>query len=93
MATETAPDTAKLQTEIERLQAGLDEAVDKIRTLRGELPNGHDTTFASAEKMWSEVRRQAQQIGHEIEERPLVSAATAFGAGIALGLLFGGRRG
>ena len=93
MASETASsDTVKLEADIERLQTGLDEAADKMRALRGQLSNGHDTTVAAAEKMWGELRRQAQQIGHEIEERPLISAATALGAGIALGLLFGGRR-
>ena len=34
---------------------------------------------------------QAQQVSHEIEERPLVSAMTAFGAGVAIGMLFSGR--
>ena len=52
-----------------------------------------DSALATAEKMWTEVKRQAQQVGHEIEDRPLVSAFTALGAGIAIGVLFGGRRG
>jgi hypothetical protein len=94
MATTTTPDVTALKTEIERLQAGLNAAVDQIRGLDGgDILNGHDTTLAAAEKMWTEVKRQAQQVGHEIEERPLVSALTAFGTGIAIGMLFGGRRG
>ncbi len=93
MATETAPDVAALQGEIERLRAGLDAAVQKMNGLNRDLPlNGHDSAIASAEKLWTEVKRQAQQVGHEIEERPLISAATAFGAGIAIGMFFGGRR-
>jgi hypothetical protein len=72
---------------------GLNAAVAKMRGLNGEGLGGHDSTLASAEKMWTGVKRQAQQVGHEIEERPLVSALTAFGVGIAIGMLFGGRRG
>ncbi|HTT78864.1 MAG TPA: hypothetical protein VMF86_04220, partial [Stellaceae bacterium] len=82
------------QGEIERLQAGLDAAIETMRRLGGdELPNGHDTALASAEKMWTGVKRQAEQVGHEIEQRPLVSAVAAFGIGMAIGLLFRGRRG
>ena len=90
MASES--EVVALQSEIQQLQAGLDAAVQKMRALGGELPNGHTSTIETAEKMWTEVKRQAQTVGHEIEERPLVSAATALAAGIASGLLFGGRR-
>ncbi len=93
MATATNSDVAALQAEIQQLQAGLAAAVEKMRGLSGEVPNGQDTTLASAEKVWTGVKRQAQQVGHEIEEWPLISALTAFGAGIAIGMLFGGRRG
>lgn len=94
MAITTEPEVTALKSEIKRLQAGLDAAVDKLRGLDGDkLSNGHDSTLASAERMWTEMKRQVQQVGHEIEERPLVSAATALGAGIAIGMLFGGRRG
>jgi ElaB/YqjD/DUF883 family membrane-anchored ribosome-binding protein len=94
MATETTSEVAALQQEIEQLQAGLDAALQKLRRLNGgELPNGHDSALASAEKMWADLRQQAQQVSHEIEERPFISAITAFGIGIAIGMLFRGRRG
>jgi ElaB/YqjD/DUF883 family membrane-anchored ribosome-binding protein len=94
MATATAPDVAALESEIRQLRAGLEAATEKMRGLRnGEASNGQASTFGAAERMWSEVKQQAQQVGHEIEERPLVSALTAFGAGIALGVLLGARRG
>jgi len=93
MATATAPDVTELRTEIERLQSDLNATIEKVRELSGEWPNGHDSALATAERMWMEVKRQAQQVGHEIEERPLVSAVTAFGAGVAIGMLFSGRRG
>jgi hypothetical protein len=94
MATTTTPDVTALKTEIERLRAGLDAAVDKMRALNGGAGlEGYDSALATAEKMWTGVKRQAQQVGHGIEERPLVSALTAFGVGVAIGMLFGGRRG
>jgi ElaB/YqjD/DUF883 family membrane-anchored ribosome-binding protein len=91
--TATAPDVTALQTELAQLQEGLAAAVEEVRRIGGQLPNGHDTAFVAAGKMWTEAKRQVQQVGHEIEERPLVSAATAFGAGMAIGMLFSGRRG
>ena len=92
MATVTAPDVTELRIEIERLQSDLKATIEKVRELAGEWPNGHDSALAAAERMWLEVKRQAQQVSHEIEERPLVSAMTAFGAGVAIGMLFSGRR-
>ena len=92
MATVTAPDVTELRIEIERLQSDLNATIEKVRELTGEWPDGHDSALATAERMWLELKRQAQQVGQEIEERPLVSAVTAVGAGIAIGMLFGGRR-
>ena len=43
--------------------------------------------------MWGEVRQKAQQVGHEIEERPLTSALGAFSTGLLLGMLLNARRG
>jgi ElaB/YqjD/DUF883 family membrane-anchored ribosome-binding protein len=84
----TATELTTLKNDIEQLQAGLNSAIERLRGLNGgELPNGRASSLATAEKWWTDVKQQAQQIGHEIEERPLVSAMTAFGAGIALGLL------
>ena len=92
MATATVPEVTELRIEIERLQSDLKATIEKVRELSGEWANGHDSALATAERMWLEVKRQAQQVGQEIEERPLVSAVTAFGAGVAIGMLFGGRR-
>jgi ElaB/YqjD/DUF883 family membrane-anchored ribosome-binding protein len=46
----------------------------------------------SAEKVWGEVRRQAQQVGQEIEDRPFASALAAFSTGLLLGMLLNSRR-
>jgi hypothetical protein len=90
----TTPELTTLQHNIERLQAGLNTTIERLRQLDGgNLANGHDSSLATAEKWWTDMKQQAQQIGHEIEERPLASAMTAFGAGIALGLVIGWRYG
>lgn len=47
---------------------------------------------ATGERAWSEVKRGADELTQRIESRPVTSAATAFGIGVVLGLLFGGRR-
>ena len=87
------PEMSELRQEIDQLRAGLDAALEKMRRLNGgELPNGHDA-FAAAEKMWAELKRQAQQVSDEIEEKPLISAVTAFSIGVTVGMLLRGRRG
>ncbi|HEY2446610.1 MAG TPA: hypothetical protein VGI20_12820 [Rhizomicrobium sp.] len=47
---------------------------------------------ATGERAWSEVKRSADDLTQRIEERPVSAAAIAFGIGVVLGLLFGGRR-
>jgi ElaB/YqjD/DUF883 family membrane-anchored ribosome-binding protein len=87
------PEFVELRQEFDQLRAGLDAAIEKMRRLNGgELPNGHDT-LATAERMWAEVKRQAHQVSQEIEEKPLVSAVTAFSIGMTIGMLLRGRRG
>ena len=94
MGIAATPEIEELKAELDRLQSGVGKAIDRLRDLTvGGAPNGHDTALATAEKIWSEVKQGAQTVGHEIEERPIVSALTAFGAGVALGMLCGGRRG
>jgi ElaB/YqjD/DUF883 family membrane-anchored ribosome-binding protein len=46
---------------------------------------------ATGEKAWGEVRRNADELAGRIEAKPVTSAATAFGIGLFLGLLFRGR--
>jgi len=47
---------------------------------------------ATGERAWDEVRRRSDDLAGRIESRPVTSAATAFGIGVFLGLLFAGRR-
>lgn len=91
-AAESAMDTqvTALQRTVAQLQSGLSAAVEKIGQL--EVSNSYDTAVASAGKAWTEAKRQAQQVGQEIEERPLASTFVALGVGILIGMLFLGGR-
>ncbi|MGC2411796.1 MAG: hypothetical protein WA459_03740 [Stellaceae bacterium] len=93
MAEKANADIDALQTEIKQLRADFAKLTDTMRDIEnnGVAQTGH--AQASAEKVWSEVQRQAGSLGREIEERPIAAALTAFGAGLFLGRLLTARRG
>jgi ElaB/YqjD/DUF883 family membrane-anchored ribosome-binding protein len=94
MAAPSEPDIATLQADIQQLRADFAKMATTMRDVAGSgIVKAGDKAQASAEKAWVEVKRQAQQVGHEIEERPFASALTAFGTGLILGLLLSVRRG
>jgi ElaB/YqjD/DUF883 family membrane-anchored ribosome-binding protein len=94
MAASAQPDLATLQADIQQLR---DDFAKMATDMRGFANNGMAQASGkaqeSAEKLWDEVRRQAQQVGHEIEERPFASALAAFSTGLILGMLLNARRG
>jgi ElaB/YqjD/DUF883 family membrane-anchored ribosome-binding protein len=93
MAESLQPDLATLQADIKRLRA---DFAKMTTDMRGFASNGvasaNGKAQESAEKMWSEVRQKAQQIGQEIEERPFASALATFSTGLILGMLLNARR-
>ena len=100
MAEKPNAEIASLHAELQQLRDDFAKLTDTIGeigtngvagTLNGVAGNGH--AYASAEKVWSEVQRQAGSLGREIEERPIAAALTAFGAGLFLGRLLTARRG
>ena len=94
MAASSEPDIATLQADIQQLRADFAKMATTIRDVAGSgIARAGDKAQASADKMWIEVKRQAQQVGQEIEERPFASTLAAFGAGLVLGLFFSLRRG
>jgi ElaB/YqjD/DUF883 family membrane-anchored ribosome-binding protein len=94
MADQPNADIAALQSEIKQLRADITKIAG---TMRGLASNGvagaEERVMASADKIWNEAKRHAENVSHEIEERPIASAFTAFATGIVLGLLLSGRRG
>jgi len=93
MADQPKADIAALQAEIKQLRADLAEIAGTIRDLGsdGAAAAGQQAQ-AQTEKVWTEVKRQADCVGREIEERPIAAALTAFGSGILLGLLLNRHR-
>ena len=70
MAASMESDFAALQADIQQLRADFAKMTTDVRTLAN---NGYSQASGkaqeSAEKMWGEVRRQAQNVTQEIEER------------------------
>ena len=94
MAASTENDFTTLQADIQQLRADFAKMTSDMRNM---ATNGYAQASGkaqdSAEKMWGEVRRQAENVGHEIEERPFVSALASFATGLVLGMLLNARRG
>ena len=101
MADQAKTEITALQTELKQLRADFAKLTDTMNEIASSgvartVGNGIGTTAelqASAEKVWSEVQRQAGSLGREIEERPITAALTAFGAGLFLGRLLSSRHG
>jgi hypothetical protein len=93
MADQAKTEIAALQTEIKQLRADFAKLTDTMSDIASNGVAGAGQAQASAEKVWSEVQRQAGSLGREIEERPIAAALTAFGAGLFLGRLLSARRG
>jgi ElaB/YqjD/DUF883 family membrane-anchored ribosome-binding protein len=94
MAASIQPDLSTLQADIQQLRADFAKITTDMRDYAGNgMSQATGKAQESAEKMWGEVRRQAKQVGQEIEERPFTSALAAFGTGLVLGMLLNTRRG
>ena len=94
MADQTTADIAALQTEIKQLRTDFAKIAGTMRELASHgVAEAEEKVAASADRVWTEAKRHAQNVGREIEERPIASALTAFATGVILGLLMSGRRG
>ncbi len=93
MAEKANAEIAALEAEIQQLRADFAKLTDTMSEMATNGVDGTGEPYASAEKVWSEVQRQAGSLGREIEERPIAAALTAFGAGLFLGRLLTARRG
>jgi len=89
VADQPTPDVAVLQAEIKQLRTDFAKLAE---TMHDIAAGDGQQLQASTEKVWTEVKRHAGNVGREIEEKPIASALTAFGAGILLGLLLNRRR-
>src|SRR5438876_8527523 len=87
----TESDVRALSDELKQLR---DEFTRLGKLLESAARNAGNEAAQAArttgERAWSEVRRSADELTSRIESRPVTAAATAFGVGVILGLLFGG---
>jgi ElaB/YqjD/DUF883 family membrane-anchored ribosome-binding protein len=94
MAMPAQPDIATLQADIQQLRADLAKMTTDMRDIASNgVARAGGRAQESAEKVWGEVKRQAQQVSQEIEEKPFASALAAFASGLVLGMLVNARRG
>ncbi len=94
MAASVQPDLETLQSDIQQLRADFAKISADIGTLATSgVAQAGGKAQESAEKVWGEVRRQAEQVGQEIEQRPFAAALAAFASGLVLGMLLNSRRG
>ncbi|HVH81788.1 MAG TPA: hypothetical protein VM782_20465 [Stellaceae bacterium] len=94
MAASMENDLATLQQDIQQLRADFSKMTTDIRNIASSgYSQATGIAQESADKMWGEVRRQAENVTQEIEERPFASALVAFATGLVLGMLLNGRRG
>jgi len=94
MAASMENDLATLQADIQQLRSDFSKITTDMRSMATSgYAQASGKAQESAEKMWGEVRRQAQSVTHEIEERPFASALASFATGLLLGMLLNSRRG
>jgi ElaB/YqjD/DUF883 family membrane-anchored ribosome-binding protein len=87
-------DIAALQAEIKQLRADFAKIAGTLHDIASNSVAGAGQQVqASTEKVWTEVKRQADSVSREIEQNPIAAALAAFGSGILLGLLLNRHRG
>jgi ElaB/YqjD/DUF883 family membrane-anchored ribosome-binding protein len=93
MADATSEDLKTLRAEMANLRADLGKIGDALRSLvRHGGEAAADKATEAAESLKAEIGNQAARLTKEIEQRPLTAVLAAFGLGMLLGMLFGGRR-
>jgi ElaB/YqjD/DUF883 family membrane-anchored ribosome-binding protein len=88
----TEAEVQALSDELKQLRAEFVRLGQLIEsTARTASTEAAQAARATGERAWGEMRRGADELASRIESRPITAAATAFGIGIFLGLLFGRR--
>ncbi|HWY16766.1 MAG TPA: hypothetical protein VNX86_16640 [Rhizomicrobium sp.] len=89
----TESDVQALSDELKQLRAEFTKLGQLLESAaRNAGSEAAQAARATGERAWSEVKKSADDLTQRIEARPVTSAATAFGIGVVLGLLFGARR-
>jgi ElaB/YqjD/DUF883 family membrane-anchored ribosome-binding protein len=93
MASETTNDVEALAAELKQLRADFAKLGELLQTTaRHASEDALNRAKAGGERAWSEAKTNAEDVLQQIENNPLTATGIAFGVGLLLGLLFGGRR-
>jgi ElaB/YqjD/DUF883 family membrane-anchored ribosome-binding protein len=93
MTTDINKDTDALIAELKQLRAEFTKLGELLQaTTRHAGEDAIRRARAGGEQAWNEARSSAEDVIQKIEQNPVSSAGIAFGVGIVLGLIFGGRR-
>ncbi|MBV9331177.1 MAG: hypothetical protein JOZ55_06460 [Alphaproteobacteria bacterium] len=86
-------DVIALADEVKQLRSQLDKIVGLLgQTARHGGDEAYRQAREAGERVWNEARSTADEVVQRIEAKPVQSAMAAFGVGLLIGLLFGGRR-
>jgi ElaB/YqjD/DUF883 family membrane-anchored ribosome-binding protein len=89
---QTEADIQSLSEELKQLRSEFSKIAQLLESAARHA--GDEATQAArdaGERAWGEVKSRADSLAHRIEEKPVSSAAWAFGIGIVIGLLCRGR--
>jgi ElaB/YqjD/DUF883 family membrane-anchored ribosome-binding protein len=93
MASVTEADTAALHEQMKQLRTDFIALTDTLQNLtRHGLGEAVERATAPGERAWGEIKSRMDAVSLEIRDKPITSALTAFGVGLVLGMVFGGRR-
>lgn len=92
MATQSDADIEKLRADIAQLRSDMGNIGDTVKTM---VTNRGSAAYERVRQSGDDLQKQAKEAidsaAHQIEQRPLTAALTAFGIGVVLGMLFSRR--
>ncbi len=93
MSEQSDVDYEVLRNDLDKLRTEFTKLAELLRESVRHAGNGATREARRAgEQAWQTTRDKAEDVISQIEEKPVTYAAIAFGVGLLLGFLFGGRR-
>jgi len=88
----TETDIKHLRADMAKLNKDLGNVADTLKDLMRDGKNeAVDGLYEAGGRVRDEVRRRAQSVADEIQDKPVAAALTALGIGFVLGMIFARR--
>ena len=88
----TETDIKHLRADMAKLNKDLSNVADTLKDLMRDGKNeAVDGLYEAGGRVRDEVRRRAQSVADEIQDKPVAAALTALGIGFVLGMIFARR--